>query len=327
MDKIIAQFTNQIRDAIEIGKKNVVSENVNFSNILACGLGGSGIGAKISKSLFLSELSIPFEFCNDYTIPNFVDENTLVIITSYSGNTEETLMALEECIKRDSKIVVITSGGKLLEKAKKNNWLHYQIPPNEQPRAMLAFSLIQHMFILKSFKLIQTNFESDLIAIADLIDKEEENIKLEAKDIAFKMYDKMPIIYSDSNFESVAIRFRQQINENGKKLCWNATLPEMNHNELVGWAGGDNTMIALKINSDFEFYRTKKRWEFCKEQIAKKTSHIIEINSKGNSFVGQVFYQIHINDWISYFIAEKKKIDPTEVDIIIDLKSHLSELK
>ena len=327
MDKIIAQFPNQIKEAIQIGQQVKLNANAEIKNILACGLGGSGIGGAISKLIFNSDLLVPFASTNDYHIPGFVNENTLVIATSYSGNTEETLSALEKCIQKNATVVVITSGGKLLELAKSNNWPCFVVPGGEQPRAMLAYSLVQQMFILKGFGLIKTDIETELLQTIELVNTAESDIKVEAKALAEKTFGLTPVIYSDPTFEGVAIRFRQQINENSKVLCWHAVIPEMNHNELVGWAGADRKIAVIKLNSDFEYYRTAKRWEFCKQTIANITPNIFEINAKGKSVIAQALYLIHLTDWVSYYLAELKQIDPNEVDVIINLKSKLSELK
>ncbi len=327
MDKLIAQFSNQIKEAISIGKAVELNSQTEIRNIVACGLGGSGIGGKISKLLFNATITVPFETVSEYHIPGFVNENTLVIATSYSGNTEETLIALEECEKRNAQIVVITSGGKLLELAMEKNWPHFVLPAGEQPRAMLAYSLVQQMFVLSGYGLIDDSFLNELENTIDLIDSNEKELKAEAEQLAKNIHGRIPVIYSDPTFEGVAIRFRQQINENSKMLCWNAVIPEMNHNELVGWAGGNDHIAVIKLNSEFEYYRTSKRWDFCKDRISKITPNVFEINAKGASVISAALYLIHLTDWVSYFIATLKNVDPVEVNVISSLKSELSKLK
>jgi glucose/mannose-6-phosphate isomerase len=327
MDKLIAGFTNQLAEALYIGQHVEVTNSNKIENILACGLGGSGIGAKIAKLLNRDYLSVPFDSINDYNIPAFVSEKTLVIAASYSGNTEETIMAVEACITRGATIAVIASDGILLEMAKNNNWLHYVLPGGEQPRAMLAYSLVQHFYILKGFNLINYDFESQISAAIKTIDEQESKIKEEALLVAQACHGKIPVIYSNPLLEGVAVRFKQQINENSKMLGWNAVIPEMNHNELVGWAGGSNAITVIKLNNGLEFYRNTKRWEFCKPVIQQKTSNVIEIDSVGNSLLEQALYLIHLTDWVSFYLADLKAIDPIEVNVISSLKSKLSDLK
>lgn len=327
MDKLIANFTTQLSDALTIGQQVSIQSTQKIENILSCGLGGSGIGAKIAKLLNRDYLSVPFDSINDYNIPAYVSENTLVIAASYSGNTEETLMAVEACITKGATIAIIASDGTLLEMAKKNNWLYYVLPGGEQPRAMLAYSLIQHFFILKGFGLINYDFESQVTASISSLNSLEQNIKTEALAVANACYGKIPVIYSNPLMEGVAVRFKQQINENAKALAWHSVIPEMNHNELVGWAGGNDNLTVIKLNNELEFYRNTKRWEFSKPVIESKADSVIEINSVGKSLLEQALYLIHLTDWVTYYIADLKAIDPIEVNVISNLKSKLSDLK
>lgn len=328
MNKITADFTNQLRDAKQIGESamfNIPTKTIH--SVLICGLGGSGIGGKIIDLLLKSDIKIPVVVTNDYSIPNFVNENTLVIASSYSGNTEETLAAVFEGKKRNSEVVAITSGGQLFDLVKENKWNALIVPGGEQPRGMLAYSLVQLLFIFEKYSLVEANYTSLLNEVIDLVDENEKAIKEEAMALAKNIHSKQVIIYAEQSLEGVAVRFRQQVNENAKELCWHHVLPEMNHNELVGWAGGNSNQAIIKLNSSLDFYRTKKRWEICKEIISKYTSSIYEIDAKGASKFGQVLYLIHLTDWISVCLADLKKIDSVEVDVIIHLKSELGKLK
>jgi glucose/mannose-6-phosphate isomerase len=328
MNKLTANFTQQIKEAIEIGQSSTFKKPTKkFDSVLICGLGGSGIGGTIINLLIKSEINIPVLTTNDYSIPSFVNEKTLVIASSYSGNTEETLAAVLEGQKRGAEVVAITSGGKLLELSKTNNWNHFVVPGGEQPRGMLAYSLVQLLFIFEKYALIQSDYTILLNSIIELIDDNESSIQNEAQSIAKGIHNKTLVIYSEASLEGVSVRFRQQINENSKELCWHHVLPEMNHNELVGWAGGNQNFAVVKLNSSFDFYRSKKRWEICKEVISEKTDSIFEINAKGDNKLAHVLYLIHLTDWISCYLADIKKVDSVEVDVIIKLKSELGKLK
>lgn len=328
MKEITGNFTNQIKEAIIIGEKaHFKTTDKDINSILICGLGGSGIGGKIISLLIRDEIKIPVVTTNDYSIPNFVDENTLVIASSYSGNTEETLTAVKESHKRGAEVVSITSGGELLQLSKENNWNHFVVPGGEQPRGMLAYSLVQLLFIFQKHNLVSTIFTNQLTEIIDYVEAHEENIKKDAFKLANEIHNKHLVIYGDASLEGVLVRFRQQINENAKELCWHHALPEMNHNELVGWAGGNENFAVIKLNSSFDFYRTQKRWEICKGIISNKTNAIYEIDAIGSTPLIQQLYLIHLTDWISVLLAEIKNVNSTEVDVIIHLKSELSKLK
>jgi len=328
MNKITANFTNQLRDAIQIGANTSFNiPNKEITSVLICGLGGSGIGGKIVDLLLKADIKIPVVVTNDYSIPNFVGENTLVIASSYSGNTEETLAAVIEGNKRNSEVVAITSGGKLLDLVKANNWNSLVVPGGEQPRGMLAYSLVQLLYIFEKYSLVGSIYTPLLNEVVELVDSNENEIQTEAKDLATKIHNKQVVIYAEQSLEGVAVRFRQQINENAKELCWHHVLPEMNHNELVGWAGGTKNQAIIKLNSSLDFYRTKKRWELCKEEMSKYTNSIYEINAKGSAKLVQVLYLIHLTDWVSVFLADLKNVDSVEVDVIMNLKAALSKLK
>lgn len=326
MNDLIAQKVKQLNEAIEIG------ENIQFSpaqreinKILLCGLGGSGIGGAIVSQLLKKALKVPFICVNDYNVPAFVDENTLIIASSYSGNTEETIAAVEEGMSKNAEICVVSSGGQLVEMAKDNGWNHAIVPGGEQPRAMLAYSIVQQLYLLERYQLISGTYLSDLKAVPALIEKEDAAMQAEAKQLAQKIHNHLPVIYADSSFGGVATRFKQQINENSKELCWDHVLPEMTHNELVGWAGGKEFIAPIYLATDYDHERTTHRWNISKEIIGKYTSTISEIHAKGDSQLAQVFYLIHITDWVSWYLSDIKKVDPSEVEVIHYLKGEMAK--
>lgn len=328
MKELIEGIENQIQEASKIGAEGRFRiPEKEIKTVIVCGLGGSGIGGKIVSLLVNEELKVPFILSNDYSIPACVNENTLLIASSYSGNTEETLYAVKEGKKRGAEIVVITSGGEILDLAKENNWNHLIVPKGQQPRAMLIYSLIQQLFILKNYGLISDRELNKLSDVTRFIEQTKQAIKTEALRIAKLLHTKTPIIYSGSYFEGIAIRFRQQLNENAKVLCWNHVLPEMTHNELVGWAGGSENFAVVYIKTDFDHPRTNYRWDITKEIIAKKTPHISEIRAKGPDRITQNFYLIHLTDWVSLYLSELKQVDAVEVNIIGHLKSEMGKHK
>ncbi|WP_070138126.1 bifunctional phosphoglucose/phosphomannose isomerase [Crocinitomix algicola] len=328
MKELIANLSKQIKEAIQIGEKaHFQPASKEIHTILVCGLGGSGIGGKIIALLLKNDLKVPFLCINDYEVPAWVNENTLVIASSYSGNTEETLSAVAECNQRGSEIAVITSGGEILDSAKTNNWNYCQVPGGEQPRAMLAYSLVQQLYLLSKYGLIEYNLKSDLDKVIDLLDDQEHAIQEEAMRIAQAFQGKRSIIYAGNDFEGVAVRWRQQINENGKELCWHHVLPEMTHNELVGWAGGNKNIAPIFLKSSLNHPRTNRRWEICKEVIQNYTDTILEVEARGTTKLEHTFFLIHLGDWVSYFISEIKNIDPVEVDVISHLKGEMAKMK
>ncbi|MBI3136393.1 MAG: bifunctional phosphoglucose/phosphomannose isomerase [Bacteroidetes bacterium] len=328
MRELIKGIGNQIQEAIKIGSSARFSiPEKEIRAVIVCGLGGSGIGGRIISLLVNEELKVPFILSNDYSIPACVDEHTLLIASSYSGNTEETLYAVKEGKKRGAEIVVITSGGELLEMAQQYGWNHLVVPKGQQPRAMLVYSIVQQIYILNAYRLISSKEMDCLANVPDFLVRQRDMIHAEALRIAKFLHQKTPVIYSGSFFEGIAIRFRQQLNENAKVLCWNHVLPEMTHNELVGWAGGSDAFAVVYVKTDFDHPRTNYRWDIVKEIISKKTAYVTEIRAKGTDRLTQNFYLIHLTDWISIYLSELKQVDAIEVNIIGHLKTEMGKRK
>ncbi len=325
MNDLIADFSKQLMEAIAIGEAAKLSHSeCMIRNVLITGLGGSGIGGTIISELAASGCPVPVVVNKDYFLPEFVNEETLVIVSSYSGNTEETVCAMEIAMKRGAKVVCITSGGKVLELAEDNGIDHIVVPGGMPPRACFGYSFTQLLYVFNFFGLIGEGFKADLGRAVALIDREEENIQYEAKEVARKLVNKIPIIYTVASYEGVAIRLRQQINENSKMLCWHHVIPEMNHNELVGWTEKSEHWAVVILRNDNDFERTQKRIEINKEVIKKYTDNITEVYSKGESVIERSIYLIHLGDWISWHLADMKQIDATEVNVINFLKNTLA---
>lgn len=327
MKDLVINFPNQLKEAVRIGENaqlNMPAREI--KNILITGLGGSGIGGTIVSEIIFSECAVPLIVNKDYFIPAFVDKNTLVIVCSYSGNTEETIQAFDESIKKNAMIACITSGGKILETAKSNKFDHIVIPGGMPPRACLGYSLTQLFYILNYYGMIGNDFKKQLSAAINLLEKEKNNIVAEAEKLTEFFAGKLPVIYAVDGYNGVATRFRQQINENSKMLCWHNILPEMNHNELVGWAGKYENIAVLILRNKTDYSRTQARIEISKEVFNKYTPHVKELWSKGDSHLEQSLYLIHLTDYVTVMLAEKKKIDATEIDIINHLKGELSKI-
>ena len=326
MKDLIAGKVEQLKEAIAIGEAALFKKsNKKFTAILLVGMGGSGIGGRIVSQIFKDELKIPFLTHHGYGVPAFVNENTLVLASSYSGNTEETINAVLEIENRGAEIIAITSGGMLLNLAKAKGWNYFEVPGGEQPRAMLAYSIVQQVYALTKANLIAEFAVESLSQLPALISEWDTQIKTEAQEIAKSCLNKTPIIYAGDKFEGVATRFRQQLNENAKVLCWHHVLPELTHNELVGWAGGSNQFNVIYLASNLNNEKTAERWTFVKNKIQNTASSISTIEAQGRDLITQSFYLIHLTDWVSYYLSELKQVDPNEVDVIIDLKKHIGE--
>lgn len=324
MKKLIENFQNQLTQAIEIANNAVLSPKNPIQNIVVTGLGGSGIGGTIISELVSDTCPVPILVNKDYFLPAFVNGSSLVIISSYSGNTEETLQAMQQAIEKKAQVVCVTSGGKVEELAKIHKFDVIKIPGGMPPRSCIGYSLIQLIKIITFYKFAPASLLSDAKKGIELLNTENSSIKTLAQDIAKKLLNKTPIIYSLGSCEGVSVRFRQQVNENSKMLCWHHVFPEMNHNELVGWTTRNENNIVVTFKTTFDYARTVKRYEVCKPVFEKYCAGIVEISAKGASRLEQYLYLINIGDWISLYLAELKNVDPVEVNIIDHLKKELS---
>ena len=326
MIRFVSKFTDQLSEAYEIGRHSDLQKPKKIiNNVIICGLGGSGIGGKIISQIAEKNSNIPIVTHNTYSLPRFVDENTLVIISSYSGNTEETVSALEEAIARNCEISCITSGGTIKELSEKNNLNHIVVPGGNPPRAMLTYSLTQLCFILNHYSLLDDSFDAELQSTIELLNTHIEPIKAEAKKITEALKSKTILIYTDASFEGVGTRFRQQLNENSKVLSFSNVIPEMNHNELLGWTGGTNSFGVIFLRNESDNSRNQFRMEICKEIISAKTDTIIEVFSKGKTVIEQTFYLILLTDYVSVYLADEYGVDSIEIRVIDKLKNELGK--
>lgn len=328
MKKLVLDFPIQLQEALIIGKnyRFTAAADSQFSNVVVTGLGGSGIGGSIVQNYVFDKLKVPFIVNKDYFLPAFVSKTSLVIVCSYSGNTEETLAALEQARKVKATIVCITSGGKVAEVAKAKKLDCILVPAGMPPRSCLGYSLVQILFTLGHFQLIGTSFEKEIKAAIKYMTAHEAATQKKATAISKKMFGKLPIVYSSATYEGMAIRFRQQINENSKLLAWHGAIPEMNHNELVGWRddASDKVVVILRDHDDYE--RVQVRMEINKKVFKKHNPTIIEIYTEGKSYWEKIFHFIHLTDWVSVILADMRSVDAVEVKVIDFLKGSLAKV-
>ena len=263
----------------------------------------------------------------DYLLPAYVNEHTLLIASSFSGNTEETIMALKQGMVKNAKIVCITSGGKMQKIAEENGFDCILLPGDSpSPRACLGYSFIQQLYILQFFGFIGGEFEAQLQSAANLMDAETESIKTVSARWAKDLHKKMPVIYAPDGYESVAIRWRQQINENGKQLCWHHVIPEMNHNELVGWRTKDDNIAPVFFHTPDAFERTQVRIDINKTIISQYTNSIYDLAAKGANKIERMMYLVYFGDWLSWYLAQERNMDALEVKVIDYLKGELAKV-
>lgn len=330
----ILKFPEQLQHAQSISKAvEVPFGSEQILNICVAGMGGSAISGDIARSYLSDTLKIPILVNRSYTLPNFVNEHSLMIVNSYSGNTEETLEAYEDACKREAKIVCVTSGGKLAEKAKAHGDPIYFIPTGYPPRSALGYLTVPLLFTLYDIGLTP-NPEKDLLESVNLLAALREQYHPDsgdnlAKQISYQLENKIPLIYgSVSRFDAVAFRWKTQLSENSEVLAFYNAFPELNHNEIMGWGplqeiNRNFQVIYLKDSGDHP--QVKKRMNIVKEILEQKTGPVIEVESRGQSLLARIFSLVFLGDMVSFYLAILNRVDPTPVEKIDYLKQRLSE--
>ena len=327
MKKLIENFSQHLSEALQnIAKSNLRETDRNIANVVITGLGGSGIGGTIVAELAAPLARVPIIVNKNYLIPDFVGENTLVIACSYSGDTEETLMATREALKRGAEVACITSGGTLKDLAEKESLNCLEMTGGNPPRSMFGYSFTYLLYLLEFYGLAELSTRREIAEASALLKVEADDMHDIARGLADKLQSRIPVIYTVNGYLGVASRWRQQLNENAKMLAWEAEIPEMNHNELVGWEGGDERFFPVFLRNELDFERNQRRIEIIKEIIATKTPHTVEVWSKGKSAIANSLYLIHLGDWVSYYLSELNQVDIMDIRSIDKLKAELSKL-
>ena len=336
MFDVLKNFYNQIKDAVQIAEKIDVTnfDTSEIKNIVVNGLGGSAIGGDFARSYTNYEIAVPIFVNRNYSLPSFVNSNTLSIISSYSGNTEETNSAYNESIKRNCKIISISSGGSVEKTAIANNHLLVKIPGGLQPRCALGYSFFTLIILLSKLGFIK-NLSPDIDAVISKIEKKsmlysdynsEENPAIK---LANTLKGKLPVVYSSVDIlDVVNLRWRGQLSENAKVLAYGNFYPEMNHNELVGWKLNEDILkkiVVLMLEDGEDNERIKLRMEITSGIIKNYANDIIKLKGEGKNKLERIFDLVYLGDWVSYYLAIINKIDPTPVEAIDFLKNKLTE--
>ncbi|HSQ74771.1 MAG TPA: bifunctional phosphoglucose/phosphomannose isomerase [Bacteroidota bacterium] len=337
MFALLRGFPAQVAEAVEIGQKaNVRMRTAGLRQIVVCGLGGSAIGGDLLRSYCADELRIPFLVNRHYTLPRFVGPDTLVIISSYSGNTEETNAAHREAIKRKARILCISSGGMTASLARKMKSPLITVPGGLPPRAALGYSFFPLLLALTNLGLIG-NKQKELKETRALLEaradvySSPDPASNPALALAMDLQHRIVICYSSTErFDTVNTRWRGQIAENGKSLAFGHVLPEMNHNELVGWkvlseAMGEMHVLFLRDTADHP--RVQIRMGLTRDIIGHYTDHVTEVWSEGKGLLARMFSLITLGDWVSYYLAILHGEDPTPVAVINHLKTELGKVQ
>lgn len=321
------------RKALDIAQKM----EINYSKpekIIIAGMGGSAIGGDLVKDWVRNQLKVPIEVNREYYLPQYADQKTLVLIISYSGDTEESLSSFLDALNKKCMIYCISSGGALLKYAKKHNVPYSVVPGGMPPRAALPYLLVPMLVFLEKSGLVLGVKEGleETLKILDKICKENgpDNLLCEnfAKNLAHNIGDSTPTVYGFDYFRSVALRFKQQFNENSKSPAKSEVFPEIDHNEIVGWeTRGELTrwFSLIFIRDRNEANEIRSRIENTKNIVEQAGLMTFEIEAEGQSRLAKMISTVVIGDFVSVYLAILREVDPTPVRNIDYLKETLKQ--
>lgn len=334
MYQAIYDFPDQLADSMAIGEAIKLKHNYdNVQSVIVVGMGGSAIGGDVANMLAGDELKLPLQVVRNYRLPAWAGANTLVICSSYSGNTEETLAVYRQARAQGAALIGITTGGKIEQLLDADGYDKIKIVPGLQPRAALAYSFVSLLYLLQHLGMIGESIAGELQATIELLQARRDiygathnNPTLE---LAKRIAGKLPVIYGETDSTAVvAARWRGQLNENAKMLAHTNELPEMNHNEIVGWENNPHLLdqayvIWLKDESDN--VRVAHRREISNRLIDQYCRQETVAVAGTSRFV-RLLHLIHFGDWLSFWCALEHGTDPTPVEKIMELKGQLEQI-
>lgn len=330
MRDLITSFPEQLTAAARsMAEQPLPSDIPEHDHILVLGMGGSGIGGRFLAGLLGDAAGVPIASGHDYRVPAWVGPRTMVLACSYSGNTEETLAALDACVGQGAQVRALTSGGRLKHRAEEQGWPVLTVPGGHPPRSQFGWAvtgLLHHFAALGHAPSDSRDVLADTAAAAALLTDQAAAIQARAEEWAAVLSDKEPLLYGDAALEPVLIRWRQQINENAKRLCNHHVFPEMNHNELVGWESGHAGIAALFLHTEEDHGRTAERMRLCKNIFSETGATVAAVQAMGTTRLQRWIYLVHLGDWLSLLMAEQSGIDPVDIRHIDFLKDQLAKM-
>lgn len=303
-----------------------------LENIVVAGMGGSALAGDIAKNWLGSRLAKPLEIIRGYDVAGYVGPTTLFIASSYSGNTEETLSALEQAEKRSARIMVMTAGGKLLEIAHAKKYSTLELPQVSQPRLSVFAGLKALTCVFSDLGWIgEMDVRRELLETANWLDVEKSMLSLDnlkegnlALALARHLHKFSAVIYGGPALHSAVYKWKIDINENAKQLAFCNVYPELNHNEYQGWLFPEKKLVAsVQLESSLDSPRVLKRFDITREILASHGFEPIVVHAKGRTHIQQLLWTILLGDYVSSYLGILNGIDPTPVELVEELKKKL----
>ena len=335
MLRLVGELPAQVEEAWDaIQEIELPAAYRDIDAIIVAGMGGSAIGGSLVQALVEPECLVPMAVSRDYHLPAYVDENTLIVASSYSGNTEETLSTLDEALEAGAKAVAITTGGQLTEMATARGFPLVQFEYDAPPRAAVGYSFTLLFGLLVRLGLLEDKF-AEIAEAIDVMDRLQRVVgpqvperRNPAKDLARRLTDRVPTIYGAGVLIPVARRWKGQFNENAKTWAAYDEMPEVNHNTVLGYQHpshiGETSFIVM-LRSSLDDERTQTRFDVTAELLEEAGIDHATVNAWGGSPTAQMLSAIHYGDYVSYYLAALKEVDPTPIPAIDYLKKQLAD--
>jgi len=328
MRELLLRFPEQLAHAWECSVARP-----EFEKLVICGMGGSAIGGDYLR-VYLARKGFPKPawVIRGYELPPFTDAKTLVFAVSYSGNTEETLSCAAQAIERGCPWAALTSGGRLAELARAHDAPLIEIPRGMPPRTALGYLFLPMLKSLQSLldeSAVEAEFTEALNVLKGLALRYAEAPEAEnpAKRLAHLWHGHIPIIYGSHRLtDVVARRWKTQINENAKAPAFCNAIPELQHNELMGWEREPHRGIFVYtlLRDPDEHPQIKRRFELSRSSLEEQGSAVLEFSGEGEGFLSRLLSLSYLGDWVSFYLAILYSRDPTPVPLIDELKARLS---
>jgi len=331
------EFPEQCRKGLNIAMQfNPPTPRLPIQNVVVTGLGGSAVGGDLLRVLVEDNGEVPLVVNRDYQMPAFVNDRTFVIAASYSGNTEETLSAFEDAQDRGALLACVTSGGELAQRAAHYGTPVAFIPRGQPPRSAMGYLFIPMLMAAHKVGVIRRDPTGDLQNAIALLEKAREQWNADvpfeknpAKQLAAKLYGKLPIVYGSQAYSTVvAFRWKTQLNENTKIHAYSNGYPEMNHNEILGWVLAKQqvpNLAVVLLRDQMERPKIVARVETTRRLFAR-AADVHEVFAEGHSLLARMLHAIYLGDWVSCYLALLYGVNPTDISYINLLKAVLEKI-
>lgn len=319
-------------------------QSINFSptaeirNVVVAGMGGSGLGADVIKHLFKDQLTVPFEVVHDYTLPGYINQHTLVLLSSYSGTTEEVLACAKQAEKHTTQIMVICAGGDLSRLAEEKGYPIYKIDPkynpSQQPRMAIGYAIFGTIGLMsKAGVLSVTDAEvgETIATVSNMVEvckPEVSDEKNPAKMLAFSMFDKRPVLVVSDFLEGVAHTAANQHNENAKMFVDYKVLPEINHHLMEGLRfpnSNAHNHIFVFVQSKLYHQKNQLRLSLTQNIVEDNEIETLKLDLEAQSQLAQAFEMMSLFGFTSFYISMLEGINPSPIPFVDKFKAELKK--